>query len=138
MKNVTLLCASALLTVGCGPHVHQLIRDEASPFLAGRLIHEAGVYRLLLDTDKRHYEGEFTVERVQDREGLRKRYGFGSRQWNAIFSGLDKSHVINMASVVPRASNGETLQCELVWRYATRPAGVCRSGAGNPTDVRFD
>lgn len=135
----TLLAVSLLLSAACTtPHSHPLLAQESAPFVFGAISHRGETDFLVLETSDERYEGEFRFERVQDWRALQKRYRSDPKRWNAIMSGLDRSHIYNQAIAKLRASNGNVLMCQLLWRHVDRPSGTCSDAHGSSFNVAFD
>lgn len=130
-----------LLLGGCASPSYLLLRDEATPFIAGKLVHGQGEETLLvLDTAGRHYEARgFSVRSSTNLAALRKNYlTAGQRHWDRIFAGLDKDHADFVAEVVVRARDGDELACRVSWTETTKPEGVCTDSQGRMLPVHFN
>lgn len=139
MKILGALLAVLLLLSACTtPHTHSLLAQGSTPFVFGAIIHRGETDSLVLETSDERYEGEFRFERVQDWRALQERYRSDPKRWNAIMSGLDRSHVYNQAVAKLRASNGNVLTCQLLWRHVDRPSGTCSDAHGSSFNVAFD
>lgn len=141
MKTFYLNILAILLLTGCAGPVHQMIREDGTPFIGGELIHDRGKSnRLVLQTPNRRYEARgFVVEHQTNLAELRKRYyGVNPKHWERIFSGLDTDHVTYSVETIAKSADGEEVSCRLVWVDGAKPAGVCTDQAGAEFPVRFE
>lgn len=141
MKTFYLGMLAILLLTGCASHVHQMVRENDSPFIAGELAHEDGERnRLVLTASNRRYEAHaFVVERQTNLAALRKRYyGVNPKHWEQIFAGLDTDHVTYSIETIARSAEGHEVSCRLMWASREKPAGVCTNQAVAAFSVRFE
>ncbi|OGS95597.1 MAG: hypothetical protein A3G79_00635 [Gallionellales bacterium RIFCSPLOWO2_12_FULL_57_18] len=141
MKIFYLGILAVLWLTGCASHVHQLVREDGVPFIAGELVHDSGEgNRLVLEAPNRRYQARgFAVERQTNLADLRKRYyGVNPKHWDRIFSGLDTDHVTLAVETVARDNDGVEVSCRFVWISGAKPEGVCTDQAGAEFLVRFD
>lgn len=130
-----------LLLTGCASHIHQMVRENNVPFIAGELVHDRGEdNRLVLETPNRRYEAHgFAVERQTNLAELRKRYyGVNPKHWDRIFAGLDTDHVVYSVETIAISAEGDKVSCRLAWGGSAKPAGVCADQSGTEFPVRFE
>jgi len=140
MKIFYLSILVILLLTGCAGPVHQMVREDDAPFIAGELVHDRGEgNRLVLEAPDHRYEARgFIVERQTNLAALRKRYyGVNPKHWERIFAGLDTDHMVYSIEAIAKSIEGHELSCRLVWKSGGKPAGVCTDQAGAEFPVRF-
>jgi len=141
MKTFYLSMLAILLLTGCVSPVHQMVREDDAPFIAGELIHDRGDgNRLVLQAPNHRYEARgFIVERQTHLAALRKRYhGVNPKHWRRIFAGLDTDHVTYSTETIAKSAEGHEVSCQLVWGGGAKPSGVCTDQAGIEFPVRFE
>lgn len=141
MKILCLSVLTTLLLNGCASHVHQMVKENDSPFITGELAHEDGKgNRLVLMASNRRYEAHgFVVERQTNLAALRKRYyGVNPKHWDRILSNLDTDHVTYSIDTIAKSVEGDKVSCHLGWGSGAKPAGVCTDQAGETFPVRFE
>ena len=141
MKAIYLNILAILFLAGCASHVHHVVRENESPFIAGELVHEDGKdNRLVLEAPNRRYEAHgFAVERYTHLAALRKRYRIANpKHWERIFAGLDADHVTYSVDTIAKSVEGDKVSCRLVWGRGAKPTGVCTDQAGTAFPVRFE
>ena len=140
MKTAYLNILMVLLLTGCTGHVHQMIKEDSTPFIGGELIHDHGEdNRLVLKMSNRRYESRgFAVERHTNLDTLRKRYyGVNPKHWERIFAGLDTDHVVYSIETIAKSAEGDEVPCHLIWLSGAKPSGVCTDQAGIEFSVHF-
>lgn len=141
MNTFYLGLLAILCLTGCASEVHQMVRQDNSPFISGELVHDSGkLNRLVLKTPERHYEAHgFVVERQTNMAALYKRYhSINPKHWDRIFSRLDTDHITYSIKTIAKSVDGQELSCRIVWGAGARPAGVCTDQAGAILPVRFE
>lgn len=89
-----------------------------------------------------HYAGkvyqatDFPVSQHQDLGALRQRYGSGP-YYSSIVSGLNRDHIAYAAKVDLRATDGDTLRCELAWMSQRAPSATCKGANDNVLNLAF-
>ncbi|WP_435626880.1 hypothetical protein [Candidatus Ferrigenium straubiae] len=140
MSKYYLSILAILMFTGCASPTHPLDKQGSAPFVGGELVHDRGEGNLLvLEAPDRRYEARgFAVDRQTNLAELRKRYyGVNPKHWDRIFSGLDTEHVVYSIETIARSADGHEVSCRLVWKFNTKPAGVCADQAGGSFPVRF-
>jgi hypothetical protein len=127
------------LATGCATHEHKINNSDSANAVSATLIHGNPSLpdRLVVEAGVKRYEGELTVKKHLEWSKVRKTYGLDSKHWQKISSGLDKDHHTSVGIAEAKSSDGETMQCRLVWTRTDHPEGECVSQNGTPIPLHF-
>ena len=123
---------------GCAGHSHRLVQSDQPSLAAGWFRHEGQEEpAMILEFEGKRFETHgFAIRRNQNLAELRQQFGSG-KHYDRIFSGLDTDHYVYSANPEPRAEDGATIRCSLIWLAAGSPAGSCTSNDRRLVEVKF-
>lgn len=129
----------SLLTAGCASHEHKFSATDSAKMVSGILIHGgvASQDRLSIEISGKQFEGELSIKKQLNWEKIHRIYGSDSRHWARISSGLDKDHDVSVGTANVTSTDGEMMECILVWTNSDRPGGECINRAGESLSLQL-